>query len=55
MMKEIGYDLRRDEDLNFGKGRYIPLQPFIPNGNPANYYNQTRRGLGYITPSVRSD
>jgi len=51
-MKEIEYDLYRGEGLNFGKGRPIPLQPFIPKGNPTNYYDQTRRGLGYTTPSI---
>ena len=55
MMKEIGYDLRRDKGLNFGKGRRIPLQPFVPKEKPTNYYNQTRRKLGYVTPSVQSD
>jgi len=55
MMKEMGYDLRRGEGLNFRKGQHIPLQPFIPKGKPANYYDQTRRGLGYVTPSVQSD
>jgi len=50
-----GIRLSRDEGLNFIKGWRIPLQPFAPKGKPANYYNQTRRGLGYITPSAQSD
>jgi len=25
MMKDMGYDLRRGEGLNFGKGRHISL------------------------------
>jgi len=55
MMKEMEYDFRHSEGLNFGKGRRIPLQPSVPKGKPANYYDQTRRGLGYTTPSIRSD
>ena len=54
-MKEMGYDLRHSEGLNFGKGWRIPLQPFVSKEKPANYYDQTRRGLGYVTPSVQSD
>ena len=54
-MKEMGYNLRRGEGLNFRKGRWIPLQPFILKKKSVNYYDQTRRGLGYITPSVQSD
>ena len=33
-MKEIGYDMRRGEVLNFGKGRRISLQPFVSKGKP---------------------
>jgi len=55
MMKEMGYDLHRSEGLNFGKGRCIPLQPFVLKGKLANYYDQTRRGWGYITPFAQSD
>ena len=54
-MKEMGYNLRRGKCLNFGRGRRIPLQPFVPKGKPANYYDQTRRGLGYTTPSIQSN
>jgi len=54
IMKEMGYDLRR-EGLNFGKGKHIPLQPFEPKENPTNYYNQTRRGLEYVTPPTQSE
>jgi len=35
MMKIIGYNLNRDDGLNFGKGRRIPLQPFVPEGKLA--------------------
>ena len=55
MMKEMESDLRHGESLNFGKRRRFPLQSFIPKGKPANYYDQTRMGLGYITLSVLSD
>jgi len=54
-MKEMGYDLRRGEGLNFRNGWRIPLQPFVPKVKPANFYNQTRRGLGYNISSIYSD
>jgi len=54
-MKKMGYDLRRSEGLNFEKGWRIPLQPFMLKGKLANYYGQTRRGLGYITSSTQSE
>ena len=41
--------------LWFWKGMGIPLQPFVQKEKPANYYDQTHMGLGYIIPSVRSD
>jgi len=54
-MKEMGYDLRRSEGLNFEKGWHIPLQSFVPKVKPTNYYDQTRRGLEYVIPSIQSD
>jgi len=33
----------------------LPLQPFVPKGKQANYYGQTRTGLGYTIPFVQSD
>ena len=27
------------------------MQNFVPKGKPANYYDSTRRGLGYVTPT----
>jgi len=48
-MESIGYNLRQGDGLSFGKGRRIPLQPFVPKGKPPNYYDRTRRGLGYVT------
>jgi len=46
---------RQGEGLNFERGRRIPLQPFVPKEKSANYYDQTRRGLGYTSQSVQSD
>jgi len=51
----MGYNLDRGDDLNFGKGRHIPLQPFVPEGKSANYYDRTCRGLGFVTPSSQSE
>jgi len=50
MMKKMGYNLQRGNGLNFGKERRDFLHNFVPKGKPANYYDNTRRGLGYITP-----
>ena len=27
------------------------MRDFVPKGKPANYYDSTRRGLGYVTPT----
>ena len=54
-MERMGYNLRQGDGLNFGKGRRIPLQPFVPKGKPPNYYDRTRRGLGYVTPTEQSE
>src|SRR4051812_6091391 len=54
MMQQWGYDLEEKPGLNYGKGmRALPL-PFVPEGKEANYYQETRRGLGYISPPPRS-
>jgi len=37
------------------KGSAIPLHPLVPKGKPANYYDQTRRRLGYTTLCVQYD
>ena len=50
MMKKMGYNLKHREGLNFEKGRRSLLRNFMPKGKPANYYDNTRRGLGYVTP-----
>ena len=54
-MEKMGYNLRQGDGLNFGKGRRIPLQPFVLKGKPQNYYDRTRRGLGYVTPPEQSE
>jgi len=55
MMKRMGYNLNRRNGLNFGKGRRIPLQSFVPKGKPPNYSDRTHRGMGYVTPSPQSE
>ena len=50
-MRKIGYNLKHGEGLNFKKGRHSLLRNFVPKGKPANYYDNTRRGLGYVTPT----
>ena len=54
IMERMGYNLRQGDDLNFGKGHRIPLQPFVPKGKPQNYYDRTCRRLGYVTPPEQS-
>ena len=51
IMKKMGYDLKHGAGLNFGKGRRVLMRNFVPKGKPANYYDSTRRGLGYVTPT----
>ena len=48
----MGYSLQRENGLNFKKGRRDFLHKFVPKGEPANYYDKTRRGLGYVTPPL---
>ena len=50
-MKKMGYNLKHGEGLNFRKGRCSLLRNFVPKGKPANFYDNTRRGLGYVTPT----
>ena len=47
----MGYNLQHGKDLNFEKGRCGFLRNFVPKGKPANNYDNTHRGLGYITPT----
>ena len=51
MMKKMGYNLKHGKGLNFGKGRRSLSRNFVPRGKPVNYYDDTRRGLGYVTPT----
>ena len=46
----MGYNLQRRNGLNFRKGRRSFLRNFVLKGKPANYYDNIRRGLGYVTP-----
>ena len=59
MMRKMGYSLQRGSGMNFRKGRCDFLRIFVPKGKPANYYDKTHRGLGYVTPppstSIRSE
>ena len=50
MMRKMGYSLQRENGLNFGKRRRDFLRNFVPKKKPANYYDKTCRGLGYVTP-----
>ena len=51
IMEKMGYDLKQAGGLNFGKGRRGLMRNAVPKGKPANYYDSTRRGLGYVTPT----
>jgi len=54
IMKKMGYNLKHGEGLNFKKGRRSLLRNFVPKGKPVNYYDNTRRGLRYVTPTSPS-
>jgi len=49
MMKKMGYNLKHKEGMNFRKGRHSLLCNFMPKGKPTNYYDNTHKGLGYVT------
>ena len=51
MTRKIGYSLQRGSGLNFRKGWCDFLCNFVLKGKPAKYYDKTRSGLGYVTPS----
>jgi len=51
MMRKIGYNLQHGKGLNFKKGRRGFLRNFVPTEKPTNYYDNTRRELGYVTPT----
>jgi len=55
MMKIMGYYLTGGDGLNFSKRRCIPMQSFVPEGKPPDYYDHTSKGLGYITPRPQSE
>ena len=50
MMRKMGYNLHHGKGLNFKKGRRCLLRTVMPKRKPANYYDKTHRGLGYVTP-----
>ena len=52
MMRRMGYNLQQENGLNFDRGRHGLLRTFVPKGKPTNYYDKTRRGLGYVTPPI---
>ena len=54
MMRRMGYNLQRGNGLNFRRGRRGLLWTFVLKGKPADYYDKTRRRLGYITSPARS-
>jgi len=54
MMRRMGYNLQQENGLNFDRGRHGLLRTFVPKGKPTNYYDKTRKGLGYITPPTQS-
>jgi len=51
MMRKMGYNLQHGKGLNFEKGRRGFLRNVVPRRKPTNYYDNTRRGLGYVTPT----
>jgi len=50
-----GVPLNRGDGLNFDKVWRIPFQPFALGGKPRNYYDRTRKGLGYVTLLLQSE
>jgi len=50
IMKRMRYNLNHGDGLNFSKERRIPLQPFVPEGKPVNYYDRTREGWNMPPP-----
>ena len=48
----MGYNLQHGKGLNFRKGKHAFLRNSVPRGKLANYYDNTRRGLGYVTPTL---
>jgi len=52
MMRKMGYNLQHGKGLNFKKGRRDFLCNFVPRGKLTNYYDNIRRELGYVTPTL---
>jgi len=55
MMEKLGYDFTKKSGLNFDKEKQALFCSFVPKDKDPNYYQKTRRGLGYVTTSVSSD
>ena len=55
MIKEMRYNFHHGEALNFRKEQHIPLQSFMSKRKPTNYYDLTRKRLGYVIPSTQSE
>jgi len=51
----MGHDLAKKSRLNFDKGRRTLLRSFVPKGKAPDYYQKTRRGLGYVPTPIPFD
>jgi len=51
----MGYNFTKRSGLNFGEGRQTVLRSFMPRGKAPDYYQKTRRGLGYVSAPSLSD
>jgi len=49
----MGYDLTKSAGLNFSKGRWTLLRPFVWKSKAPDYYHKTRRGMGYVSTQSR--
>jgi len=55
MIENMGYDLTKRSSLKFNKGRRTLLRSFVPKGKAPDYYQKTRRGLGYVSTPISLD
>ena len=54
-IENMGCNLTKRSGLNFDKGRRILILSFVPKGKAPDYCHKTRRGLDYVSTSIRSD